>query len=165
MKKLIAAAALSVAVLLPSASFAATLLFPSADPVAQITIPDAWNPEETDYGIQANSDDDAIYIAIDVADDKTTEKVIDDAFSFLQNNGVTVDTSTQKQSEDALNGMKMVNFDWSGKDNDGEVSIGISLVAAKPGKLLVITYWGTKGEQEKHAQELMGLITSLKPAK
>jgi len=164
MKKLLLAAAFAT-MLLPSASFAATLLFPDSDPVAQITIPDSWEPEDTDYGIQANSDDDAIYIAIDVADDKTTEKVITDAFTFLQNNGVTVDTATQKQSEDALNGMKMVNFDWSGKDKDGDVSIGISLVAAKPGKLLVITYWGTKGEQEKHAQELMGIITSLKPAK
>lgn len=164
MKKLLLAAAFAT-MLLPSASFAATLLFPTDEPVAQITIPDSWGPEDTDYGIQANSDDDAIYIAIDVADDKTTEKVITDAFTFLQNNGVTVDTATQKQSEDKLNGMQMVNFDWSGKDKDGDVSIGISLVAPKPGKLLVITYWGTKGEQEKHAQDLMGIITSLKPAK
>jgi hypothetical protein len=163
MKKTLLAAAL-VTMLLPSASFAATLLFPSDDPVAQITIPDAWGPEETDYGIQANSDDDAIYIAIDVADDKTTEKVITDAFVFLQNNGVTVDTATQKQSEDKLNGMQMINFDWSGKDKDGDASIGISLVAAKPGKLLVITYWGTKGEQEKHGEALMSIITSLKPS-
>lgn len=164
MKKFLAAAALA-AFLLPSASFAATLLFPSDDPVAQINIPDAWGPEETDYGIQANSDDDAIYLAIDVADDKTTNKVIEDAFKFLENNGVNVDPKTQKQTEDSLNGMKMINFDWDGKDKDGDVSIGVSLVGAKPGKLLVITYWGTKGEQEKHGQELMGIITSLKPAK
>lgn len=165
MKKFIAAAALSTALLLPTVSFSATLLFPSADPVAQITIPDDWDPEETDYGIQANSDDDAIYLAIDVADDKNTEKVITDAFKFLENNGVSVDTATQKQSEEMLNGMKMVNFDWSGKDKDGDVSIGISLVGAKPGKLLVITYWGTKGEQEKYAKVLLDMISSLKPAK
>jgi hypothetical protein len=164
MKKLLLAAAFAIT-LLPSASFAATLLFPDGDPVAQITIPDSWEPEDTDYGIQANSDDDAIYIAIDVADDKTTEKVITDAFKFLENNGVTVEEATQKQSEETLNGMKMINFDWSGKDKDGDVSIGISLVAPKAGKLLVITYWGTKGEQEKHAKDLMGIITSLKPAK
>ena len=164
MKKMIIAAAFAT-LLLPSASFAATLLFPRADPVAQITIPDAWNPEETDSGIEANADDNSIYIAIDVASSNTTDKVIDDVFSFLAENGVKVDTSTQKQSEDTFNGMKMVNFDWSGKDNDGDVSIGVSLVAPKADKLLVITYWGTKGEQEKHGPELVALINSLKPAK
>jgi hypothetical protein len=164
MKKLLLAAAFAT-MLLPSASFAATLLFPTDDPVAQISIPDSWGPEETDYGIQANSDDDAIYIAFDVADDKTTEKVITDAFAFLENNGVSVDASTQKQGQDKLNGMDMVTFDWSGKDKDGDVSIGIALIAAKPGKLLVATYWGTKGEQEKHAKELNGILSSLKPAK
>ncbi|MCJ9753070.1 histidine kinase [Neorhizobium sp. BETTINA12A] len=164
MKKILAAAALAT-MLLPSASFAATVLFPSAAPVAQITIPDAWNPEETDSGIQASSDDGAIYLSIDVASAETTDKVIEDVFSFLGENGVTVDPATQKQSEDTFNGMKMINLDWSGKDKDGAVSIGVSLVAPKPDKLLVITYWGTKGEQEKHGPELVALISSLKPAK
>jgi hypothetical protein len=164
MKKILAAAVLATT-LLSSPSFAATLLFPSAAPVAQITIPDAWNPEETDSGIQANSDDDAIYLSIDVATSETTDKVIEDVFSFLDENGVTVDPATQKQSEDTFNGMKMINLDWSGKDKDGAVSIGVSLVAPKPDKLLVITYWGTKGEQEKHGPELVALINSLKPAK
>ncbi|WP_199228329.1 hypothetical protein [Caulobacter sp. D4A] len=164
MKKILAAAVLATT-LLSSPSFAATLLFPSDDPVAQITIPDAWNPEETDSGIEANSDDDAIYLSIDVATAETTDKVIEDVFKFLDENGVTVDPATQKQSEDTFNGMKMTNFDWSGKDKDGAVSIGVSLVAPKSDKLLVITYWGTKGEQEKHGAELLALINSLKPAK
>lgn len=164
MKKMIIAAAFAT-MLLPSASFAATLLFPSADPVAQITIPDAWNPEETDSGIEANADDDSIYLSIDVATSETTDKVIEDVFTFLAENGVKVDPATQKQSEDTFNGMKMLNFDWSGRDNDSEVSIGVSLVSPKPDKLLVITYWGTKGEQEKHGPALVALINSLKPAK
>jgi hypothetical protein len=58
--------------------------------------------------------------------------------------------------------MDMANFDWEGKDKDGAVNIGLSLVSPQPGKLLVITYWGTKGEQEKHADALLKLIGSLK---
>jgi hypothetical protein len=162
MKKIIFAAATAM-LLLPSASFAETLKFPSDAPLAQITIPDAWGPEETETGIQATSDDSAIYLSIDVADEKTTDKVIDDAIEFLGTNGVTIDASTQKQSEDTFNGMKMSNFDWSGKDKDGPASIGLSLVSPKAGKLLVITYWGTKGEQEKHGKDLMAIINSLKP--
>ncbi|WP_105384595.1 histidine kinase [Neorhizobium alkalisoli] len=163
MKKIIAAAAFAT-MLLPSVSFAETMRFPSDAPVAEITIPDSWSPEETETGIQATSEDEAIYLSIDIADETTTDKVIEDAIAFLDDNGVTVDPATQKQSEDTFNGMKMSNFDWSGTDKDGPASIGLSLVSPKRGKLLVITYWGTKGEQEKHAEELLALISSLKPA-
>lgn len=161
MKKIILAA--TAMMLLPSVTLAETLKFPSDKPVAQITIPDGWGPEETETGIQATSDDSAIYLSIDVADEESTDKVIDDAIDFLGTNGVTIDVSTQKESEDTFNGMKMSNFDWSGTDKDGPASIGLSLVSPKPGKLLVITYWGTKGEQEKHGKELMAIINSLKP--
>lgn len=164
MKKLLAAAAFA-AMMLPSSSFAGTLLFPSDKPVAEITIPDSWQPEETETGIQATSPDSAIYFSIDIANEKTTDKVIDDAVAFLEKNGVKIDFATQKQSDDEVNGMKMANFDWDGKDEDGAVNIGLSLVSPKPDKLLVITYWGTKGEQEKHAEALVKLINSLKPTR
>jgi hypothetical protein len=164
MKKILAAAAL-VTLLSPSLSLAETLKFPSEAPIAQITIPDSWGPEETESGIQATSDDSAIYLSIDIADAKTSDKVVSDAIDFLQQNGVTIDEKTQKESDDTINGMKMSNLDWDGKDKDGPVSVGLSFVQPRPDKLLVITYWGTKGEQEKHGKELMALISSLKPIK
>jgi hypothetical protein len=164
--KKIFAVTFALSLLSPFSSFAAstTMLFPSDAPVASISIPDNWEPEETDTGIQATSEDSAIYLSIDVADEKTSDKVIDDAVAFLEGNGVKIDASTQKQSEDKFNGMSMANFDWSGTDKDGPVSVGLSVVSPKPGKLLVITYWGTKGEQEKHGPELLAIINSLHPA-
>ena len=164
MKTIFAAAALAT-MLAPSFSFAETLKFPSESPIAQITIPDSWGPEETESGIQATSDDSAIYLSIDIADARTSDKVVSDAIDFLQQNGVTIDEKTQKESDDTINEMKMSNLDWDGKDKDGPVSVGLSFVQPRPDKLLVITYWGTKGEQEKHANELMALISSLKPVK
>lgn len=165
MKKIIVAAAVA-AMLFPSASFAAmkTLVFPSEAPIASISIPKSWGPEETESGIQATSDDSAIYLAIDIADEKTSDKVIDEALAFLKEAGVTIDGSTQKQSEEMVNGMSMSNFDWTGTDTDGPVNVGLSVLSPKPGKLLLITYWGTKGEQEKHGDELLAIISSLKPA-
>ena len=153
-----------LAALLPGIGQAKTLEFPSDAPIAEIAIPDAWNPEETDTGIQATSADSAIYLSIDIADEKTTDKVIDDAVAFLEKNGVKIDGSTQKKSDEQINGMDMTNFDWTGKDDDGAVNVGLSLLSPKAGKLLVITYWGSQGTQEAHASELQGIISSLKAA-
>jgi hypothetical protein len=163
MKTLLAAIALA-AIFAPASSFAETLKFPSEAPIAEITIPDSWSPEETDSGIQATSDDEAIYLAIDIANEKTSDKVIDDAFQFLKDNGVNVNGSTQKRSEDTVNGLAMLNFDWNGTDKDGPVNIGLSMVPVRADRMLVITYWGEKGKQETHADELLAIINSLKAA-
>jgi hypothetical protein len=157
--------ALAIAACTPTLSFADTLLFPSEAPIAQITIPADWEPKETESGVDATSADSAIYIAVDVANAKTSDKVIDDAIAFLKKNGVKIDGATQKQSDEVINGMDMSNFDWTGTDDDGAVNVSLSVVSPKPGKLLVITYWGSKGKQEKHLGELQDIIASLKPAK
>lgn len=159
------ATAAFAALLLTTAAKAGELSFPSDAPIASITVPDTWTLDETDTGAEVTSPDEAIYFFIDVADAKTTEAVIEDAADFLLENGVTVDAASLKQSTDKLNGMDMVNLDWDGTDKDGPVSIGMSIVQPNPEKLLVITYWGTKGEQEKHATDLVAIINSLNPVK
>jgi hypothetical protein len=162
MKPVFAVAVISL--MLSSVAHAETLTFPSETPIAQITIPDSWSPAETESGVEATSDDSAIYLSVDVADEKTRDKVIEDAIAFLQQNGVKIDGASQKQSDEKINGMDMTNFDWTGTDADGPVDVSLSLLSPKPGKLLLITYWGSKATQEKHARELLEIAHSIKPA-
>ena len=162
MKKMILATLF--AALASTASHAATLQFPSDAPVASITFPDDWKPEETDTGMQAQSPDNAIYISIDVAAGEGGDKVVSDAIDFLKERGVTIDPASQTEDEFEVNGLKVSNLHWSGKDEDGDASIGLSFTAVSADKVLVLTYWGTKGEQEKHVAELDGILNSLKPA-
>ena len=162
MRKLLLAAAL--AAFLPAVSEAATLEFPSDEPIASITIPDSWGSKETASGIDATSDDSAVYLSIDIADDKSSDKVIEDVFAFLDKNGVKIDASTQKESDTELNGMPVKNLDWDGTDSEGPVNIGVSILSPGDDKLLLVTYWGSKGTQEKHQDELIEMISSLKPA-
>lgn len=153
------------ALLYASAAYAGELKFPSDAPVASITFPDDWtSAKETETGIDATSPDDSIYISIDVADPKDTDAVITDAVNWLAGLGVTVDSTTAKQVEGTLNGMQVVNVDWDGNDKDGPVSISLAAVAVNANKVLVVTYWGTKGEQDKNDAAMADIINSLKPA-
>jgi len=153
------------ALLLASGAYAAELKFPSDAPVASITFPDDWtSAKETDTGIDATSPDDSIYIAVDVADAKDTDAVVNDAVTYLAGQGVKVDSTTAKENEGTLNGMKVFNVDWEGTDKDGPVSISLAAVVVNAEKVLVVTYWGTKGEQEKNGAAMGAIINSLKPA-
>ena len=155
----------AIAFLLTAGSaFAGEIQFPSDAPVASITFPEGWGEKETETGIDATSPDEAIYLAVDVSEPKDTTATLSDAVTWLQGLGVTVDGNTAKQVQGTLNGMQAVHVDWDGTDKDGSVSISLAAVAVSPEKVLVITYWGTKGEQEKNAEAMSSIISSLKPA-
>jgi hypothetical protein len=159
------AAFATLALLLATGSaYAGEIKFPSDAPVASVTFPDGWGEKETDTGIDATAPDESIYISVDVAEPKDTNQTVTDAVTWLKDQGVTVDTATAKESKGKLNGMEAVNVDWSGTDKDGDVSISLALIAVTADKVLVITYWGTKGEQEKNGAAMNGIINSIKPA-
>ena len=161
MKKIIALALLVLAS--PLAAHAATLKFPSEKPVASITIPDSWKPEETESGVQGTSADSAIYLSADVASSKSMDKVVTDAVDFLAKNKITVDPSTRKETPVTdVNGMQMTTLEWDGNDEDGPVSVGLLFVQTSGDNALVVTYWGTKGEEDKHGAEVQAIIASIK---
>lgn len=162
MNKIIALALLVFAS--PLAAHAATLKFPSEKPVASITIPDSWKPEETESGVQGTSADSAVYLSADVASSKSMDKVVTDAIDFLAKNKITVDPSTRKETPVTdVNGMQMTSLEWDGNDEDGPVSVGLLFVQTSGDNALVVTYWGTKGEEDKHDAEVQAIVASIKP--
>jgi hypothetical protein len=163
MKKIAGFATLAFLVATGSA-LAGEIKFPSDEPVASITFPDGWGEKETDTGIDATAPDESIYLALDVSDPKNTNDTVADTVAWLKGLGVTVDANSSKESKGKLNGMDAVNVDWDGTDKDGPVSISLAAIAVNPNKVLVVTYWGTKGEQEKNAEAMNAIINSLKPA-
>lgn len=153
----------SIAFLLATGSaLAGEIQFPSDAPVASITFPDGWGEKETETGIDATAPDDSIYLSVDVSEPKDTNQTVTDAVNWLKGLGVTVDGNSAKQIEGTLNGMQVVNVDWDGTDKDGPVSISLAAVAVNAEKVLVVTYWGTKGEQEKNGAAMNAIINSLK---
>lgn len=165
-RMLVLAMALAIAPFFaPIHAQAATLEFPSDAPIASVTIPDGWDPKETISGIEATSPDAAIYFSIDVASDETMDKVIDDAIKFLTDNGVTIDETTKSDSGDVeINGMTFGSIEFDGKDADGPVEVSLGFASPSEGKMLVVTYWGTKETQGAHSKDLVAILKSLKPA-
>ncbi|MBZ5761123.1 MULTISPECIES: histidine kinase [Rhizobium] len=161
MKKLLLVAS-AMAFAFPLLAQAETLKFPSDAPIASVTIPHSWAPKETETGIDATSDDSAVYFSIDVADEKSSDKVVSDAIDFLTKSGVKIDPATQKdEGDNTINGMKMSTLGWQGTDNDGAVDVELAFLSPVPGKLLVVTYWGSKDSGSKHDKELTSILSSL----
>jgi hypothetical protein len=161
MKRLVALAA---TLLFVTAAQAAEMKFPSDEPVASITLPDDWTANETDTGMEVTTADNSIYLSVDVAEPKDTEQTLKDAITWLGTQGVTVDASTVKQNQGKVNDRDIFYADWKGKDKDGPASIGVAALVLSEETVLVLTYWGTEGEEDKNAAAITDVLKSIKPA-
>ena len=142
---------------------AAEMKFPSEEPVASITLPDGWQANETESGMEVTTADGSIYLSVDVAEPKDTEKVITDAVEWLGTQGVTVDPATQNESEGKLNGRDIFYLDWKGKDKEGDASVGLAALVLTAETILVLTYWGDPAQEDKNMEAIGGVLNSIKP--
>ena len=163
MKNFVMAAA--AALLLSTAAQAKDFNIPSEKPVASISMPDGWTANETDSGLEGTSADSAVYFAVDISETGALDKTIPEAAKFLEDQGVKIDPKTEKQKQDKINGKDAVFVSYAGTDKDGPATIGLAIVVLDEKSSLILTYWGTKGEEDKHGAEINSIIGSIKAAK
>ncbi len=163
MKNFVLAAA--AALLLSTAAQAKDFNIPSEKPVASITMPDKWSANETDSGLEGTSEDSAVYFAVDIADAANMDKTIQEAAKFLEDQGIKIDEKTQKNKQDKLNGRDIFFVSYAATDKDGPASVGLAILLLDEKTALVLSYWGTAGEEDKHMPEINKILDSIKPAK
>ena len=134
---------------------AKTVKIPSADEaVVSVTFPDDWKLEEIEGGQGADSPDEHVYISVVAVKNETDmNSQIDDVFEMLKEHEVELDVASKKENKFKINGMDAEEMVYQGKDQDGPTSVSITFVPVKD-KLLVITYWVSTNEEEKHAAEV-----------
>ncbi|MGU9982073.1 histidine kinase [Phreatobacter sp. HK31-P] len=130
--------------------------------IAQVTLPDAWSPKITERGAEATTDDDEIYVAVQLAAIERTEDAVKQALAYLIGQGVKINVATQRDSAAQINGMDAISLAYSGKDEDDEdVEISVSVFIVNPTAAIVLTYWGSKEGERTYAAELRGILQSL----
>jgi hypothetical protein len=146
-----------------SAAFAGEHKLSPKDPVATITVPDKWKAEETDEGLDINSDDDEIYINIELNDAQSLEGAIEESLGYLKKNKVVLDKSSEKKQEATFNGMSIVDYEWKGTDADGACNISLTILGVTKDKLLLMLYWASPDGEKAHLKDLQAIQQSIKP--
>lgn len=156
----------AVASLITFSAEAKTMKLPNDDfGIASIDIPDSWEPEEITNGVAGTSPDKAVYLAIvAVGSDKGMKAEIDDTFEMLKEHKVVLDESSKKENKFKINDLDAQELLYQGKDEDGPTAVSIVFVPIKD-KLIIMTYWVSTEDEEKHLPEVGKIVNSLKPAK
>ena len=135
---------------------------PEKKPVVAVTFPDAWKPEETDAGVQGQSPDAAVYMAVESSrSEKGVSEIIDSTFDMFKEHKVDVDKSTKKTNKLTIAGEEAEEMLFTGKDEDGPATISITLFTVKD-TVIVITYWASSDKVEKHNPTIGKIVKSIK---
>lgn len=167
MKNTLLAATL-ILTLFPALAPAGTIKLPEDEPAAIVTIPDSWEPEESEDGILAESPDNVatIYLEI-VADEKQMDEAIEGSIKWLtEDHEVKVDAASKETKDFEESGRKWSRISWSGESKEwGPAVIGFLFTEVGDGKVLTITYWISKKDSEKSLETLGKIFSSVKSVK
>ena len=149
----------------PALLAAKSYTIPDPNPVAVVTIPDDWDTTEIAKGIEADSEDEEVYIAIEVTEMNNVAKTIEETIVWLKNKDVVIDAATQQQSEITVNGIPGFMVKWSGKDKDGPANVSLTILVLSETKGLLLTYWASPDGEKDNLKALKGIADSIKPVK
>ena len=133
---------------------------PEKKPVISVTFPDSWKPEETDAGVQGQTED--VYLAVEATrSEKGINAIMDSTFDLFKEHKVDVDQSSKKTNKLKIAGEDAEEMLFTGKDEDGPTTISITLFTVKD-TVIVISYWATTSKADKYNAALGKIVTSIK---
>jgi hypothetical protein len=158
-------ATVAFSLLITGYALAATVNIPEDRPAISVNIPESWKPEETDKGIACESPDKVATFFIEVTSAKEeVDALIDENIDWLtKDQGVQLDrASEQKQEFEAAN-LQWKRISWSGNSKEwGPATVGFAFTDGGNGKVVTVTYWITKENQEKHFPAIERIFESVK---
>ena len=152
--------------LLPALVSAGTIKIPKDDPAASLTIPNSWEPEDSDGGILAESPDNVatVYFKV-VATKKEMGTMIDDSIDWLtKEHDVKLDAASKTEKDFEDSGRKWSRISWDGNSKEwGPAVVGFLFTDLGDGKVLTVTYWISKKDSDKNLETLGKIFASVKP--
>ncbi|WP_123834446.1 hypothetical protein [Methylobacterium currus] len=158
MKLFFTAVALTLSVAAPA--WAKNFAFPQANPTATISIPDTWKTKSVEYGFEAKSPNEDVYLSIETASAKDMKKMLADNMAWMRNNKITV-TGKPKENDVNLGGLQGKMQVLPAKDENGNTQI--MLIYAEAGeRLIFITLWASEDEQKANDKDINAIMNSIK---
>jgi len=145
-----------------AAASARTVAVPDGNPSLAMTFPEAWKTRPIDYGYSALSPDKDVFVSIEYARGE------DDVAAMLRLNEDWMKENAIKpveptRDEGKVNGIPFTHLEFDTTDADGKTLVDFFMMSA--GKhMAMITVWGSVSERNRHQDDIMAMLNSIRPA-
>ncbi|MGJ4928244.1 hypothetical protein ACQR1I_16055 [Bradyrhizobium sp. HKCCYLS2038] len=127
-----------------------------------VTVPDGWNPNHSEDGVDAAAPGNAFFMTIYTFAGADCTAARDDVVAMLTRNGMSIDRASAKDSAVPLPGLQGSATQYSGSEDKKARQI-VALVAPLPGKrCLQIAQWGTPDGFQRNAAAVTKILGSIK---
>jgi hypothetical protein len=141
-------------------AWARNFAFPPSNPTATVSIPDTWKTEAVEYGFEARSPDNDVYLSIETASAKAMNKMLADNMAWMKRNKISV-TGKPKENDINLGGLQGKMQIFPAKDENGETQVML-IYAESDQRLIFITLWASEDEQKSNDKDINTIMNSIK---
>lgn len=131
-------------------------------PVATVTIPDSWEVETIEDGIEATSADEGVQVTVEAVQIKDVETATREGIKYFAESGVKIDPSTQTQKEMTMSGKPAVDISWKGRDSDGPTNVSLTFVILSEKDSILLYLWGDDKSIVQNAAALQAISESIR---
>jgi len=159
--------ALALALLCTASTFAQAKAFKLGDDeaVSWVSIPDTWEPETFDNGVEGTSPDKETYVAAEIVAADQLDDAGKEADKFFAKQKITLKGDTKTEKKTTVNGLPAYDIAWDATDSDGPTHVSLTLVKVSDDKVLLLTYWGSPAGEKSNKSDLADISKSIKPIK
>ena len=149
-----------------SLASAKTYPIPGDDPIGTVSIPDGWEANTYDGGVEGTSPDGKIYVAVESLEADDVKGALTDGFKFFEKQGLTIDEAKDATKDTKLNDMDALDIDIPATDKNGPTSAGLTLVSTNAnGKFLMIYDWGSDKDVQANIKDIQSIGASIQATK
>jgi len=142
-------------------SLAKNLAVPSKDPVATLVIPDAWKPEEIEFGWSSKSPDGDVFFSVEYASGARVQKMLANNDAWLKENKIKAKAEPTQQDFD-YNGLPAKVIKYVATDENGATEVDFVIITAGQGRVIMLTLWASKEERAKNQADIDAIKASFK---
>ena len=161
MTRTLALTVLSV-LLIPALSLAKTHTHAPAK--VQVDIPDNWKVEAEDDTLSATSADETLGLVFTILAASDVDAALD-ALDEELSSFITGLRPTGDAKPATVNGMRGVSVDGKGTIEGVAMDIGLMVLQAPSGKVIVILGFAAEGTMGQHERDVQSIFQSLKPVR
>lgn len=144
-----------------ASAFADTKVHPSGG--VSIDVPESWSSSVDGDVLVIQADDDTVGLMLAVLDAGDLDAALDAVDEEIGKHVTGLELGEPEKSE--INGMAALLVDGKGKANGADVEVGVAIVEAPSGKVVLLFGMAASESLAKHEAAVAGIIGSIKPAK
>ncbi len=145
-----------------TSAFAKDFNVPSKNPVVKITVPNTWSIDESEYGYNAKTKDEAVYFGIEYASGSRIEKMLDSNAAWMKDNKI-IPKGKPAESDVKIAGQDAHVLHFEATDPNGDTLVDFVLIPAGDKRLIMLTLWGSEEELKDNETDITKIQASIRP--